>query len=320
MDLPDRKERENGSSGAGVPEGRSGTGAGEGRSSAAGAGGSAGRLSASYYEDKELEEIFKRTYGELKRSYPPGNALGQRTAGNRSTDGPDHRTGSGQKEDGSGRKTGGSRLRPSGAGRADRKNGRGTGAADTGSGAEEEYLLVDGYNIIFAWEELSELAKVNIDGARYRLMDILCNYQGYKKCTLIVVFDAYKVEGNTGEAIKYHNIHVVYTKEAETADQYIEKLAHKIGPRYRVTVATSDGLEQLIIRGQGCLLLSARDLKEEVDYVESLIADEQGRLKSQQRNGKNYLLSHADGELREYLETVRLGNAGTSGRIDKEKQ
>ena len=121
VDLPDRKERENGSSGAGVPEGRSGTGAGEGRSSAAGAGGSAGRLSASYYEDKELEEIFKRTYGELKRSYPPGNALGQRTAGNRSTDGPDHRTGSGQKEDGSGRKTGGSRLRPSGAGRADRK-------------------------------------------------------------------------------------------------------------------------------------------------------------------------------------------------------
>lgn len=282
VDLPDRKEREDGRSGAGVPEGRSGAGAGGGRSSAAGAGGSAGRLSASYYEDRELEEIFKRTYGEPKRSYPPGNALGQRTAG-------------------------------------DRKSGRGTGAADTGSGTEEEYLLVDGYNIIFAWEELSELAKVNIDGARYRLMDILCNYQGYKKCTLIVVFDAYKVEGNTGEAIKYHNIHVVYTKEAETADQYIEKLAHKIGPRYRVTVATSDGLEQLIIRGQGCLLLSARDLKEEVDYVESLIADEQGRLKSQQRNGKNYLLSHADGELREYLETVRLGNAGTSGRIDKEK-
>lgn len=293
VDLPDRKEREDGRSGAGVPEGRSGAGAGGGRSSAAGTGGSAGRLSASYYEDRELEEIFKRTYGEPKRSYPPGNALGQRTAGDR--------------------------PRPSGADRADRKSGRGTGAADTGSGTEEEYLLVDGYNIIFAWEELSELAKVNIDGARYRLMDILCNYQGYKKCTLIVVFDAYKVEGNTGEAIKYHNIHVVYTKEAETADQYIEKLAHKIGPRYRVTVATSDGLEQLIIRGQGCLLLSARDLKEEVDYVESLIADEQGRLKSQQRNGKNYLLSHADGELREYLETVRLGNAGMSGRIDKEK-
>ena len=325
VDLPDRKEREDESSGAGVPEGRSGAGAGGGRSSAAGTGGGAGRLSASYYEDKELEEIFKRTYGEPKRSYPPGNALGQRTAEARSTGGLGHGTGSGQSTDGPGQKTAGgrragsSRPGPWGPDRADRKRGRGTGAADTSSGTEEEYLLVDGYNIIFAWEELSELAKVNIDGARYRLMDILCNYQGYKKCTLIVVFDAYKVEGNTGEAIKYHNIHVVYTKEAETADQYIEKLAHKIGPRYRVTVATSDGLEQLIIRGQGCLLLSARDLKEEVDYVESQIADEQGRLKSQQRNGKNYLLSHADGELREYLETVRLGNAGTSGRIDKEK-
>ena len=313
VDLPDRKEREDESSGAGVPEGRSGAGAGGGRSSAAGTGGGAGRLSASYYEDRELEEIFKRTYGEPKRSYPPGNALGQRTAGGRSAGVPGHGTGSGQSTDGPGQKTAGgrragsSRPGPWGPDRADRKSGRGTGAADTSSGTEEEYLLVDGYNIIFAWEELSELAKVNIDGARYRLMDILCNYQGYKKCTLIVVFDAYKVEGNTGEAIKYHNIHVVYTKEAETADQYIEKLAHKIGPRYRVTVATSDGLEQLIIRGQGCLLLSARDLKEEVDYVESQIADEQGRLKSQQRNGK------------EYLETVRLGNAGTSGRIDKEK-
>ena len=318
VDLPDRKEREDESSGAGVPEGRSGAGAGGGRSSAAGTGGGAGRLSASYYEDRELEEIFKRTYGEPKRSYPPGNALGQRMAGGRSAGVPGHGTGSGQSTDGPGQKTAGgrragsSRPGPWGPDRADRKSSRGTGAADTGSGTEEEYLLVDGYNIIFAWEELSELAKVNIDGARYRLMDILCNYQGYKKCTLIVVFDAYKVEGNTGEAIKYHNIHVVYTKEAETADQYIEKLAHKIGPRYRVTVATSDGLEQLIIRGQGCLLLSARDLKEEVDDVESLIADEQGRLKSQQRNGKNYLLSHADGELREYLETVRLGNAGTS--------
>ena len=269
VDLPDRKEREDESSGAGVPEGRSGAGAGGGRSSAAGTGGGARRLSASYYEDRELEEIFKRTYGEPKRSYPPGNALGQRTAEARSTGGPGHRTGGGQRTDGPGRKTDVGRPRSSGTARADGKTGRGAEAADTSSGTEEEYLLVDGYNIIFAWEELSELAKVNIDGARYRLMDILCNYQGYKKCTLIVVFDAYKVEGNTGEAIKYHNIHVVYTKEAETADQYIEKLAHKIGPRYRVTVATSDGLEQLIIRGQGCLLLSARDLKEEVDYVES---------------------------------------------------
>ncbi|MEE0220867.1 MAG: translation elongation factor G, partial [Lachnospiraceae bacterium] len=134
VDLPDRKEREDESSGAGVPEGRSGAGAGGGRSSAAGTGGGAGRLSASYYEDRELEEIFKRTYGEPKRSYPPGNALGRRTAGDRSTGGPGHRAGSGQSTDGPGQKTGGGRPRPSGADRADRKSSRGTGAADTGSG------------------------------------------------------------------------------------------------------------------------------------------------------------------------------------------
>ena len=109
----------------------------------------------------------------------------------------------------------------------------------------KEYLLVDGYNIIFAWEELHELAKINIDGARGRLMDILSNYQGIRKCTLILVFDAYKVEGFPGEIQQYHNIHVVYTKEAETADQYIEKVAHEIGRKYEVTVATSDGTEQV---------------------------------------------------------------------------
>mgnify|MGYP002240652676 CR=1 FL=1 len=100
------------------------------------------------------------------------------------------------------------------------------------------------YNIIFAWEELRELSKTTIEGARHRLMDILCNYQGFKKCTLILVFDAYKVKGNPGSVEKYHNIHVVYTKEAETADQYIEKTVHEIGRKYRVTVATSDQLER----------------------------------------------------------------------------
>lgn len=110
---------------------------------------------------------------------------------------------------------------------------------------------MDGYNIIFAWEDLKELAASNIDGAREKLMDILCNYQGFKKCTLILVFDAYKVKGNPGSVETYHNIHVVYTKEAETADQYIEKTVHEIGRKYRVTVATSDQLEQVIILGQG---------------------------------------------------------------------
>jgi predicted RNA-binding protein with PIN domain len=139
--------------------------------------------------------------------------------------------------------------------------------------SKERYLLVDGYNIVFAWEELNALAKTNIDAARSRLMDILCNYQGYVKCTLILVFDAYKVKGSIGKMMDYHNIHVVYTKEAETADQYIEKLAHQIGRDYYVTVATSDGLEQLIIRGQGCQLISAREFYEEVKRVEHQIQE-----------------------------------------------
>lgn len=128
----------------------------------------------------------------------------------------------------------------------------------------KEYLLVDGYNIIFAWEELKELASTNVEAARSKLMDILSNYQGYVKNTLIVVFDAYKVKGNPGSVAKYHNIYVVYTKEAETADQYIEKTVHEIGHKYHVTVATSDALEQMIIWGQGATRLSAQGLLEEI--------------------------------------------------------
>ncbi len=132
----------------------------------------------------------------------------------------------------------------------------------------KEYLLVDGYNIIFAWEDLKELAKTNVESARSKLLDILCNYQGYMKNTLIVVFDAYKVKGNPGSVSKYHNIYVVYTKEAETADQYIEKTVHEIGHKYHVTVATSDALEQMIIWGQGATRLSAQGLLEEVQSVD----------------------------------------------------
>ena len=132
----------------------------------------------------------------------------------------------------------------------------------------DDYLLVDGYNVIFAWKELSELAAVNIDGARGRLLDIMCNYQGIRKCNLIVVFDAYRVKGHPTECMDYHNIHVVYTKEAETADQYIERFAHDNGRKYNVTVATSDGLEQIIITGQGCSLISSREFEKEVTRVE----------------------------------------------------
>lgn len=139
------------------------------------------------------------------------------------------------------------------------------GSKSVNSETREKYLLVDGYNVIFAWDDLKELAAVNIDGARGKLMDILCNYQAICKCELIVVFDAYRVKGHDTEISDYHNIHVVFTKEAETADQYIEKFAHQNGRKYNVTVATSDGLEQIIIRGQGCNLISSRELKEEID-------------------------------------------------------
>ena len=152
----------------------------------------------------------------------------------------------------------------------------------------KEYLLVDGYNIIFAWEDLNELSKINIESARNKLMDRLSNYQGYKKMTLILVFDAYKVKGNPGSVMKYHNIYVVYTKEAETADQYIEKTVHEIGRKYQVTVATSDALEQVIILGQGGNRLSAANLLEEVEAVEAEISKKVQKKTSKE---KNYLFT-----------------------------
>ncbi len=136
-----------------------------------------------------------------------------------------------------------------------------------GKNKPEEYLLVDGYNIIFAWEELRELAARNIDSARDKLIDIMGNYQGYVGNTVIIVFDAYKVHGGSGSVLQYHNVHVVYTKEAETADQYIEKAVHTMIPNYQVTVATSDALEQMIIWGSGAQRLSARGLLEDIERV-----------------------------------------------------
>lgn len=246
-------------------------------------GGGQASMASSYAMDKELEEIFNRTFGPPKRSL------------------------SGQE----------SRRVIRAGGDGSRKRGRGAGMEEETAGTDGEgageYLLVDGYNIIFAWEELRELAETNIDGARHRLMDILSNYQGARNGTLILVFDAYKVVGNTGEAHRYHNIHVIYTKEAETADQYIEKLAHQMGKKSRVTVATSDGLEQLIIRGQGCMLLSAEDLKEDVERVGRMVEEEREKLSGK---GKNYLLSHADQETRSYLEQVRLGEAETGNTTE----
>ncbi|MDY3972099.1 MAG: translation factor GTPase family protein [Clostridia bacterium] len=136
-----------------------------------------------------------------------------------------------------------------------------------------EYLLVDGYNIIFAWDELKELAKSSLESARDRLIDILCNYRGFRQCELILVFDAYKVKGNTGSVEKIHNINVVYTKEAETADMYIEKTTHELGKKHRVRVATSDNLEQIIILGNGATRISADEFLHEVKSAEKAIME-----------------------------------------------
>ena len=219
-------------------------------------------------EDEELRAIFERTYGPVKRR----DAL----------------------------ETG--RRQPAEAevagGRLPGKNSAGSAAA------QEEYLLVDGYNIIFAWEELKTLAKASLEAARGRLQDILCNYQGYRKMTLILVFDAYKVEGGTGEVLKYHNIHVVYTKEAETADQYIEKTVHRIGRRHQVTVATSDALEQVIILGEGARRISAREFWEEVCLTEQEIRKEHLERPS---GGRTYLFDQMDEGLAGQMERIRLG-------------
>ena len=132
---------------------------------------------------------------------------------------------------------------------------------------KQQYLIVDGYNMIFAWEELKDIARDNLDAARQRLLDILSNYQGYKKCRLVVVFDGYKQKGSGGSKSDYHNIHVVYTKQDETGDMYIEKLLHDIGRNYAVRVATSDGLIQLSALRAGVLRISAQELWREVEWV-----------------------------------------------------
>ena len=221
------------------------------------------RQNFSAEEEKELEEIFIRTYGKVERKAPPESKT---VAGV-----PEKRRC--KKED-----------------------------------AVQEFLLVDGYNVIFAWDDLKELAKINIEAARNKLMDILCNYQGFRKCVVILVFDAYKVEGYALEIQKYHNIHVVYTKEAETADQYIEKVVHQIGKKYHVTVVTSDGVEQVVTAGQGGTLISSREFKEEVELVRRQIRKE---YESRRETGKNYLFDHMDEKMAEEMEEVRLGRKDT---------
>ena len=172
---------------------------------------------------------------------------------------------------------------------------------------QKEYLLVDGYNIIFAWDELKKLAKVNIDSARDKLIDIMCNYQGYKQCELILVFDAYKVLGGQRTVLDYPNIHIVYTKEAETADQYIEKVTHKIGGKYKVTVATSDGLEQLIVWGQGARRLSAADFWEEVCNTNEAIRNHLNNVngRTQVCQMKQYLFDNVSNDVAQIIKNIQ---------------
>ncbi len=258
--LRERTGWKNGPYGAGVQQ--------TGSPVRSGSTGSFGQSAGGYADDKELEEIFARTYGtasqerrhyaKSRRVEAPGNAKPQKQE------------------------------------------------------PVDEYLLVDGYNIIFAWDELKALAQETIEGARGRLADILSNYQGCRGMHIILVFDAYKVEGGPGEVLKYHNIHIVYTKEAETADQYIEKTARVIGRKYHVTVATSDALEQIIILGAGASRMSADDLHEEVELANREIRSEYLQKSS---GTKHRLFDELDDSLRGFLEELRLGRR-TLGRPD----
>lgn len=181
-------------------------------------------------EDKELMEIFERTYGKIKRD--------ERHAMHTEKHVPQQKP---------------HKAKP----------------LPTGP----EYLLVDGYNIIFAWEELNKLAKENLDLARTTLINRLCNYQGFRQNNVIVVFDAYRVSGHHREVEQHHNVSVVYTKESETADSYIEKVTHELSKSHRVRVATSDGTEQIIILGNGAYRVSAAEFEDEVKRVEAAIRE-----------------------------------------------
>ena len=221
---------------------------------------------APVYDEKELEDIFVRTYGSNSRENAAYNKAGFNRH-NKSVSEADWYVKKAAEHGKS--KTTGAQTLSAGSKTAD------TGIARPGAyrkqKGEKEYLLVDGYNVIFAWDDLKALAAVNIDSARDKLIDIMSNYQGYVGCELILVFDAYKVKQNPGSITKHGNIHVVYTKEAETADMYIEKTTHELGRKYKVTVASSDGLEQLIIMGQGALRMSSRGLREEVERVNQIL-------------------------------------------------
>jgi predicted RNA-binding protein with PIN domain len=198
--------------------------------------------------EKELEEIFVREFGEIKRRLPSQEK--------RTTD-YDKK----QRVD---------------AARREYQAGHQKTANKAQGKQLKQFFLVDGYNVIFAWQELSAIAQDSLEGARGRLMDIMCNYQAHIGQELILVFDAYRLQGHPEETVDYHNIHVVYTREAETADAYIERTTHVMVKDYQVTVATSDRLEQMIVMGDGARRISARELEQEVRRVNDMAMEAYG--------------------------------------------
>ena len=239
----------------------------------------------SYEEEKELKAIFEKTFGPVKSKKYNSNS---RSFGNLE---------SGSSFSGNSGKRSQSSELPG-------KTSQGAWRNSNPAIHRDDYLLVDGCNIIFAWEDLRDLAQADFHAAQTRLMDILSDYQGIKGCILILVFDAYRVEGHPEETFQYHNIHVVYTREAETADQYIERTVHKIGRKHNVTVATSDGLEQIIIMGQGAARISARGFKEEIASAKQQMREE---WQERRDSSKTYLFDSMTPELKSHMEDIRLG-------------
>ena len=280
--------------GSGTSEG---SGKGSGSPAKSGAKGSSGKQNDAFKErsqarmaaEKELMQIFERTYGPVKpragaetglfdTQLSPQNSKKKKNSdpwGLENTEGASGKVSGSSRAGASGKEPGSSQ-----SGMAGKEPGSSLpGVTGKGAGTEgkwnkknpaqqDHYLLVDGYNIIFAWDYLRELAMVDIKSARDKLMDLLSNFAGYRSEKIILVFDAYKVAGGPGEVLRWHNIDVVFTKEAETADLYIEKTAHVLAKKYRVTVATSDAVEQIIIFGAGAYRMSAGMLLEEIIYTE----------------------------------------------------
>ena len=168
---------------------------------------------------------------------------------------------------------------------------------------KKHYLLVDGYNIIFASKVLSELAEINIDAARDRLIELLIDYKAYKDYEIILVFDAYRLVNHPTEVQNFSGLYVVYTKTAETADQYIEKTTHEMIKKYDVTVATSDGIEQIIIRGKGAILISAREFLKDLEETKEAFRKEH----IEKTTVTNRLFDSLKGDLKEKIENIRLG-------------